>query len=145
MQSEAKGKLPKGTDTESWREMSARAAWMFWLTFRREKIKSTSEEELAAWQTEAADYRVYIRAVLRQLKKEGISVDYATRGAALSADDWAQKSARVAWLLWLTAHRNNNPANEALEAKYWNREAPEYRKVVRHALKALEAENIVLS
>ena len=66
------------------------------------------------------------------------------------SDEWHALTARVAWVLWLTNHRNIYPGDEQgaerkeLEKSLWQSESPEYRAYVRKALRALEKEGIFI-
>ncbi|MBO9476097.1 hypothetical protein J7382_00995 [Shimia sp. R11_0] len=136
--------VPEGTETEAWREMSARVAWLFWLTKRRAELPADKETEAAIWDVEAEDFRAYVRKSLRKLHKEGITIDAVSGGAALSEDDeaWGQTTGRVAWILWLTDRRATAVADKEAEASDWQAASKEYRKLVRETLRKLAKEEI---
>lgn len=64
--------LPVGTETEDWRILSARIAWMFWLTDRRGEFPANPEQEKMLWTQQAPEFRAYVRKTLRILESEGI-------------------------------------------------------------------------
>ncbi|GGA29388.1 hypothetical protein [Neptunicoccus cionae] len=64
--------LPVGTETEDWRILSARIAWIFWLTDRRAEFPANPEQEKMLWNQQAPEFRAYVRKTLRNLESEGI-------------------------------------------------------------------------
>ena len=139
--------VPAGTETEAWRKMSARVAWLFWLAKRRAEFLPNEEVEAEAWKLASADFRANTRMALRNLVKEGLFLDSNVKGTQIEAgtEDWTQASARVAWMMWLVRRRSRSAANEQEEATRWETEAPDFRKITRAALELMEREGIVLS
>lgn len=138
--------VPEGTETEAWREMSARVAWLFWLTKRRAELPADKETEAAIWDVEAEDFRSYTRKVLRALLKDGVRIDGEFVGDAVEEDseEWKQLSAKIAWRFWLVARRADSVADQEAEAAAWEVEAPSYRKMTRTALKTMANNGFVI-
>lgn len=136
--------VPEGTETEEWREMSARVAWLFWLTKRRAEMPNDKDSEAEDWQKSATEFRAYIRKSLRMLHKEGITIDAANGAKILSEndDEWSPTTGRVSWVLWLTNRRTTETADRSAEAQDWQQASKEYRKLVRETLRNLAKEDI---
>lgn len=148
MVSRTKSAAAKGvaleTATEDWRIMSAEIAYALWSDPARVTQRNEADEAPDAWEGLAAEYRVRVRAVLRQILSDGIRFE---RGPEIAEseqrdDAWWNASARLAWLLWLRKRREKNAANEPLERVAWTDEAVAYRAYVRSALKRLGAKGI---
>jgi hypothetical protein len=131
--------VPPGTETPEWIEMSAYVAERVWFAWLSEETSVDSTYSSERWKSEAADFRIDIRYVLRQLEKEGIRLRkcYDFNGFAPDSEEWRNYSARFAWLLWLRLHRKFNSADEGYEAILWKAVAEQQRKKIRHALSDL--------
>jgi FkbM family methyltransferase len=145
--------LPDGTETENWRVMSARVAWMLWLNQSRQTRPRDEAVEAADWAGVATAYRTHVRLALRHLVRDGIRlVDDPAAALPVASPDWEQASNRLAFLLWRTLRRAAQPAvasadapalaDERLEHKLWPAEAEAVRAPVRAALRALALEDI---
>lgn len=66
--------VPVGTETEEWRILSARIAWIFWLTDRRAEFPANPEQEKMLWEQQAPEFRAHVRKTLRTLETEGIQL-----------------------------------------------------------------------
>ncbi len=64
--------------SEEWRLMSARIAWIFWLTARRDRFPASQETEAELWKEAAPEYRALVRKTLRALREEGIAFSKVT-------------------------------------------------------------------
>lgn len=138
--------LPEGTDTEEWRLMSARVAWIWWLTERRRDLGTHEMEEADAWKDAAEGQRAYIRQVLRHLAREGLYfVENGHAPLSINSDEWYLASSRVAWMAWLTKHRAAYVADENIEREMWGERAEDQRTIARKVLTNLAEAGIHLS
>jgi len=141
--SSATTNLPSGTDTEEWRVMSARFAWLYWLADRRAVFPQDNDAEAQAWKAESTEYRAYIRLTLRNLTQEGLHLVRGNDSAL--ADDEQHKTHirnRIAWRAWLIKYRASYPMNPTLEQTLWKDYAPERRQVVDTCLKMLAKDDV---
>lgn len=141
-----KNSLPAETTTEEWRIMSAAVAFALWSAPSRAAQDMEADQADAEWDDAAADFRVRVRAVLRQAYGEGINV---IEGDPVEANDpvsdsWMERSARVAWLFWLRKRRDNNQADPVSELNDWRFESESYRRYVREAFRQLRTQGIHL-
>jgi hypothetical protein len=137
--------VPAGTETEEWRVMSARIAYLLWSCDERILLPSETRNLGVTWEEIAAEYRATVRFVLRMLEKEGIYFKEQKGSAMYSNDkDWWKKTARFAWLLWMRSNRQKGRIPQHQELTVWNEEATQYRTFIRAAVKKCEAEGIFL-
>jgi len=134
------------TQSQLWKDMSAKYAWLYWYNLETATTGNKQDIQLRStrWQNEAVDFRKYVRFALRLLLKEDIKVDQYPASLLLSNSDaeWNEKTARIAWIFWLTKKTANERANQSSIKAEWEREAPEFRKLVRKFLMDLKKEGI---
>lgn len=134
------------TQSQLWKEMSAKFAWLYWYNLDAATAGNKPDIKLRAiqWQNEAVDFRKYVRFALRLLLKEDIKIDQYPASLLLSNNDaeWNEKTARVAWIFWLTNKTASERANQPAIKAAWEREAPEFRKLLRKFLMNLKKEGI---
>lgn len=137
--------LVAGTETEEWRTTSAQIAWVLWVTERRMQGAANPKADKAAWDAAAKDYRALVRLVLRALEgEESIKLRKSAPHSALPSNSpkWREKTARIAWRLWLQQWRQKYMPDQKAEAEHWEVVSKDYRAYVRKALMNLEADGI---
>jgi len=138
--------LPSGTETEEWRLMSARVAWLFWLTDRRSQSAPNPSADAKAWKKSADSTRAFVRQVLRHLAAEGLVMgDANATPLDPESEEWRVASARFAWMMWLTDQRASSEPDHKDEAEKWLKTGASFRTYVRKALVTCNKEGIRLS
>jgi len=142
----AAGGVPKGTETEDWRVMSAAIAYAFWSSPERVQQRIEGDEPRESWAERAGEYRARIRYVLRQILAEKVefAIGLKEDPAARMPQEWWDKTARLSWLLWLRKRRQKARAPEIIEQIEWEAEAVAYRTYVRNVVRGLRAQGIHL-
>jgi hypothetical protein len=137
--------LPVGTESEEWRLMSARIAWLLWSSPARAGQPSELQHARITWDSRAPDFRADVRLALRMLEREGIRFRNAYRDTVEpDGQDWRDQTARLAWFFWLRNNRRTVRIPVEHEATVWQVEADSYRGYVRDVVRQLAGEGIRL-